>query len=90
MLLFWTLELFRLVDPGVYWAQLDLKESTKMADIYVVVAKIIKSYHSVFAPDDVISIMEDNWGDVGLEQKKDVDRAIYLNSGNYIFLIFLD
>ena len=50
---------------------------------------IAKDYSNCVIAEEVIIIMQDNRGKIGLVQKVDINKAKRLESGETIFLVFL-
>lgn len=49
----------------------------------------MKDYHDCIIVEEVIAIMQDNIGEIGLVQKVDINEAKRLDSGKSIFFMFL-
>jgi len=55
----------------------------------IIVILVVKNCSNCVMVEEVIAIMQDNRGEIGLVWKVDIDKAIRLKIGGSIFLIFL-
>ena len=81
--------LFTSLEKGVYQVQVNLKNSIELPAYHVIVILIVKNYSDCIIAEEVIAIMQDNRGEIGLVQKVDIDKAKILQICRSIFLVFL-
>ena len=84
-----TLALFSTVAIETFWVQLNMKPGLLFQALHTVVVAIVKEHKNFRLKDEVIATMEDNIGEIGLVHEEDVDKAIDLQSGESMFLLFL-
>ena len=84
-----TLGLFSTMEPGVYWVQLQLNGTLNMPVFHVIVLNIIKRYDEVLLPNDCVATLEHNMGDIGIVEKRDIDKAISSKCGDSIIREFI-
>ena len=69
------LNLFSMLSVGIYWVQVNLKEGINLAAYHIIVVSIIKNWNHCRLPGEIIAIMQDNRGEIGLVQKEDINEA---------------
>ena len=77
------------MEGGAYWAQENLKVISCVSALHAILVSIVKRHiHSRFN-EELIAMMEENRGEIRRVQKKDVDEANQLQSGEDIMQLFL-
>ena len=75
---------------GVCWVQVDLTEEINLTAHLVIIVAIVKEWKRCILPDDHVATIKDNRGEIGIVQKKVVEEANSLHTGEHIFASFLD
>ena len=85
----WKSKLFRELDAGFYWVQLDLRDSVQFAAEHVIAVHIMKDWKLCDDPEENVVCLLDNRGCHDFVQVKDIDLERGIDAGETILSLFL-
>ena len=85
----WKSKLFRELDAGFYWAQLDLRDSAQFAAEHVIAVRIVKDWKLCDDPEENVACLLDDRGRDDFAQVKDIDIKRGIHAGETILSLFL-
>ena len=85
----WKSKLFRELEIGFYWVQLDLRDSVQLVVDHVVAMHIFRDWKLSDDPEENVMCMADNRGRVDFVQLKDINVKNGTDAGEAIFRLFL-
>jgi len=85
----WKSKLFRELDVGFYWVQLDLRDSAQFTAEHVIAVHVIKDWKLCDDPEENVVCLLDNRGREDFVQVKDIDVKRGTDAGENILSLFL-
>ena len=80
------MKLFNELSVGFNLVQVDLTAGKNLTEYHVIVVAIVKEWKRFILIDDHVVTIQDNRGEIGIVQKKDVDEANRLHTGEFFLL----